>query len=154
MTWPETAWEKSFFESIWDWFKGIWEKIKNLSWKFTDRVKDIFNIESKTEKGLAELAKEIVENQTRKNLKELREDMEKTTWLTEKEMTFIWRNKDLFDYYKWLTDKFWNNIAKEKWIYFYMILLISKKWWKLTMKKRIKLKILTEDKRKNIKRWY
>ena len=114
MTWIEQSGEKTFFETLSDWFKNVVDKIKDISWKFSGWIKDLFWIETKAQKSLAELSKEIIDNQTKDVLKNLIQDMEETSCLTEIEMKFIWRNKELSDYYKWLKDNLWENIAKKE----------------------------------------
>lgn len=147
----ENSGDKWFFEKVSDWFKDIFEKIKELTWKFTDWLKDLFWIEKKTQKSLAELAKEIVENQTKGDLKELIKNMEETTWLTEDEMKFIWRNKELADYYKWLKDNLSENVAKKEMdIFLSEFIDKAKSDSKLTSdeEKELKSKILTSDEKK------
>ena len=75
MTWVESSGEKGFFDKISNWVKTVWEKAKELFWQIADWFKEMFWIESKTQKSLTELAKEIVENQTKDDLKKLIKDM-------------------------------------------------------------------------------
>ena len=153
MTWIEQSGEKTFFETLSDWFKDVVNKIKDISWKFSDWVKDLFWIEKKTQKSLVDLSKEIVENQTKDDLEKLIKDMEDTTWLTEIEMKFIWRNKELSDYYKWLKDNLWENIAKKEMdIFLSEFIDKTKSDDKLTTdeEKELKLKILTDDEKKKL----
>jgi len=153
MTWIEQSGEKTFFETLSDWFKNVVDKIKDISWKFSGWIKDLFWIETKAQKSLAELSKEIIENQTKDDLKKLIKDMEETTWLTEIEMKFIWRNKELSDYYKWLKDNLWENIAKKEMdIFLSEFIDKTKSDDKLTTdeEKELKLKILTDDEKKKL----
>lgn len=113
----------------------------------------MFWIESKTQKSLTELAKEIVENQTKDDLKKLIKDMEETTWLTEIEMKFIWRNKELSDYYKWLKDNLSEKVAKKEMdIFLSNFIEKTKSDDKLTTdeEKQLKSKILTSDEKKEL----
>ncbi len=153
MTWIEQSGEKTFFETLSDWFKDVVNKIKDISWKFSDWVKDLFWIEKKTQKSLVDLSKEIVENQTKDDLKKLIKDMEDTTWLTEIEMKFIWRNKELSDYYKWLKDNLWENIAKKEMdIFLSEFIDKTKSDDKLTTdeENKLKSKILTSDEKNKL----
>ena len=128
-------------------------KIKDISWKFSDWVKDLFWIEKKTQKSLVDLSKEIVENQTKDDLEKLIKDMEDTTWLTEIEMKFIWRNKELSDYYKWLKDNLWENIAKKEMdIFLSEFIDKTKSDDKLTTdeENKLKSKILTSDEKNKL----
>ncbi len=153
MTWIEQSGEKTFFETLSDWFKDVVNKIKDISWKFSDWVKDLFWIEKKTQKSLVDLSKEIVENQTKDDLEKLIKDMEDTTWLTEIEMKFIWRNKELSDYYKWLKDNLWENIAKKEMdIFLSEFIDKTKSDDKLTTdeENKLKSKILTSDEKNKL----
>jgi len=153
MTWIEQSGEKTFFETLSDWFKDVVNKIKDISWKFSDWVKDLFWIEKKTQKSLVDLSKEIVENQTKDDLKKLIKDMEDTTWLTEIEMKFIWRNKELSDYYKWLKDNLWESIAKKEMdIFLSEFIDKTKSDDKLTTdeENKLKSKILTSDEKNKL----
>jgi len=153
MTWIEQSGEKTFFETLSDWFKDVVNKIKDISWKFSDWVKDLFWIEKKTQKSLVDLSKEIVENQTKDDLKKLIKDMEDTTWLTEIEMKFIWRNKELSDYYKWLKDNLWESMAKKEMdIFLSEFIDKTKSDGKLTTdeENKLKSKILTSDEKNKL----
>lgn len=153
MTWVESSGEKGFFDKISDWVKTVWEKAKELFWQIADWFKEMFWIESKTQKSLTELAKEIVENQTKDDLKNLIKDMEETTWLTEIEMKFIWRNKELSDYYKWLKDNLSEKVAKKEMdIFLSNFIEKTKSDDKLTTdeEKQLKSKILTSDEKKEL----
>ena len=153
MTWIEQSGEKTFFETLSDWFKDVVNKIKDISWKFSDWVKDLFWIEKKTQKSLVDLSKEIVENQTKDDLKKLIKDMEDTTWLTEIEMKFIWRNKELSDYYKWLKDNLWESMAKKEMdIFLSKFIDKTKSDDKLTTdeENKLKSKILTSDEKNKL----
>ncbi len=153
MTWVESSGEKGFFDKISDWVKTVWEKAKELFWQIADWFKEMFWIESKTQKSLTELAKEIVENQTKDDLKKLIKDMEETTWLTEIEMKFIWRNKELSDYYKWLKDNLSEKVAKKEMdIFLSNFIEKTKSDDKLTTdeEKQLKSKILTSDEKKEL----
>ena len=153
MTWIEQSGEKTFFETLSDWFKNVVDKIKDISWKFSGWIKDLFWIETKAQKSLAELSKEIIENQTKDDLKKLIKDMEETTWLTEIEMKFIWRNKELSDYYKWLKDNLWENIAKKEMdIFLSEFIDKTKSDDKLTTdeENKLKSKILTSDEKNKL----
>ena len=153
MTWIEQSGEKTFFETLSDWFKNVVDKIKDISWKFSGWIKDLFWIETKAQKSLAELSKEIVENQTKDDLKKLIKDMEDTTWLTEIEMKFIWRNKELSDYYKWLKDNLWESIAKKEMdIFLSEFIDKTKSDDKLTTdeENKLKSKILTSDEKNKL----
>lgn len=153
MTWVESSGEKGFFDKISNWVKTVWEKAKELFWQIADWFKEMFWIESKTQKSLTELAKEIVENQTKDDLKNLIKDMEETTWLTEIEMKFIWRNKELSDYYKWLKDNLSEKVAKKEMdIFLSNFIEKTKSDDKLTTdeEKQLKSKILTSDEKKEL----
>ncbi len=153
MTWVESSGEKGFFDKISNWVKTVWEKAKELFWQIADWFKEMFWIESKTQKSLTELAKEIVENQTKDDLKKLIKDMEETTWLTEIEMKFIWRNKELSDYYKWLKDNLSEKVAKKEMdIFLSNFIEKTKSDDKLTTdeEKQLKSKILTSDEKKEL----
>ena len=153
MTWIEQSGEKTFFETLSDWFKNVVDKIKDISWKFSGWIKDLFWIEKKTQKSLVDLSKEIVENQTKDDLKKLIKDMEDTTWLTEIEMKFIWRNKELSDYYKWLKDNLWESIAKKEMdIFLSEFIDKTKSDDKLTTdeENKLKSKILTSDEKNKL----
>ena len=153
MTWIEQSGEKTFFETLSDWFKDVVNKIKDISWKFSGWIKDLFWIEKKTQKSLVDLSKEIVENQTKDDLKKLIKDMEDTTWLTEIEMKFIWRNKELSDYYKWLKDNLWESIAKKEMdIFLSEFIDKTKSDDKLTTdeENKLKSKILTSDEKNKL----
>ncbi len=153
MTWIEQSGEKTFFETLSDWFKNVVDKIKDISWKFSGWIKDLFWIETKAQKSLAELSKEIIENQTKDDLKKLIKDMEDTTWLTEIEMKFIWRNKELSDYYKWLKDNLWESMAKKEMdIFLSEFIDKTKSDDKLTTdeENKLKSKILTSDEKNKL----
>ncbi|HOG15165.1 MAG TPA: hypothetical protein PK674_01115 [Candidatus Absconditabacterales bacterium] len=153
MTGVESSGEKGFFDKISNGVKTVWEKAKELFGQIADWFKEMFGIESKTQKSLTELAKEIVENQTKDDLKKLIKDMEETTGLTEIEMKFIGRNKELSDYYKWLKDNLSEKVAKKEMdIFLSNFIEKTKSDDKLTTdeEKQLKSKILTSDEKKEL----
>ncbi|HRU49915.1 MAG TPA: hypothetical protein P5155_00255 [Candidatus Absconditabacterales bacterium] len=153
MTGIEQSGEKTFFETLSDGFKNVVDKIKDISGKFSGWIKDLFGIETKAQKSLAELSKEIIENQTKDDLKKLIKDMEDTTGLTEIEMKFIGRNKELSDYYKWLKDNLGESMAKKEMdIFLSEFIDKTKSDDKLTTdeENKLKSKILTSDEKNKL----